>query len=72
MTGVPLPQRLQAFGRAVPEGTQLVDGIDTPEQPQQAQGAGLGMAGHADVFTDLMNFDHHMGEGAGPGFDFNF
>lgn len=72
MTGVPLPQRLQAFGRAVPEGTQLVDGIDTPEQPQQAQGAGLGMPGHADVFTDLMNFDHHMGEGAGPTYDFNF
>ncbi|KAF3003431.1 hypothetical protein E8E13_001593 [Curvularia kusanoi] len=68
ITGISLPQRLQAFGRAVPEGTQLVDGIDTPEQ---SQGAAMGMGGHADVFTDLMDFDH-IGEGTGSGYDFNF
>ena len=71
MTGVSMPQRLQAFGRAVPEGTQLVDGIDAPEQPQQAQDVNMTMGGHADVFTDLMDFDH-LGEGTGQGYDFNF
>lgn len=74
MTGISIPQRLQAFGRAVPESTQLVDGIEPPEQApqtQQPQDVNMGMGGHADVFTDLMDFDN-LGEGTGPGFDFHF
>jgi hypothetical protein len=73
MTGAAVPQRLQAFGRAIPEGTQLIDGIDPPEQPQaQTQDVNMGMGGHADVFTDLMDFDHLGDTSTGPGYDFNF
>ncbi|KAF3033324.1 hypothetical protein E8E12_003984 [Didymella heteroderae] len=72
LMGAAVPQRIQAFGRAVPDGTQLVDGIDAPEQPQaQSQDVSMGMGGHADVFTDLLDFDH-LGEGSGQGYDFNF
>lgn len=72
MMGAAVPQRIQAFGRAVPDGTQLVDGIDAPEQSQaQAQDVSMSMGGHADVFTDLMDFDH-LGEGSAQGYDFNF
>ncbi|KAJ8109991.1 hypothetical protein OPT61_g7049 [Boeremia exigua] len=71
MTGVSVAQRLQAFGRAVPEGTQLVDGVEPPEQAQQAQDVNMAMGGHADVFTDLMDFDH-LGEGSGQSYDFHF
>ncbi|KAF9694620.1 hypothetical protein EKO04_007269 [Ascochyta lentis] len=59
MSGVPQSQRLNAFGTAIPETAQLIDGIDAPEQPQAAQDVTMGMSGHgADVFTDLMDFDH--------------
>jgi hypothetical protein len=72
IVGAAVPQRVQAFGRAIPDGTQLVDGIDAPEQPQaQAQDVSMNMGGHADVFTDLMDFDH-LGEGSGQGYEFNF
>jgi hypothetical protein len=72
MMGAAVPQRIQAFGGAVPDGTQLVDGIDAPEQPQaQTQDVSMSMGGHTDVFTDLMDFDH-LGEGSGQGYDFNF
>ncbi|KAJ4983000.1 hypothetical protein SVAN01_11495 [Stagonosporopsis vannaccii] len=71
MTGVSVPQRIQAFGRAVPEGTQFVDGIEAPEQAQPAQDVNIGIGGHADVFTDLMDFDN-LGEGAGQTYDFHF
>ncbi|KAF3043081.1 hypothetical protein E8E11_004654 [Didymella keratinophila] len=72
MMGAAVPQRIQAFGGAVPDGTQLVDGIDAPEQSQsQTQDVSMNMGGHADVFTDLMDFDH-LGEGSGQGYDFNF
>ncbi|KAH6614341.1 transcription-silencing protein Clr2-domain-containing protein [Boeremia exigua] len=70
-TGVPVPQRLQAFGRALPEGTQLVDGVEPPEQSQPAQEVGIGISGHTDVFTDLMDFDH-LGEGPAQAYDFHF
>jgi hypothetical protein len=72
MMGAAVPQRIQAFGGAVPDGTQLVDGVDAPEQPQaQTQDVSMNMGGHSDVFTDLMDFDH-LGEGSGQGYDFNF
>lgn len=78
MVGVSLPQRVSAFGRAVPEGTVLVEGVDMPEQhqqaPQQQQGMNLGgLGGHADVFTDLMDFEG-LGEGGGvaQGYEFHF
>ena len=85
LTGTCVPVRVHAFGRAVPEGTQLVDGIEPPEQthPQtqaqqqaqaqtQVQDVGMGISAHADVFTDLMDFDHLGDTGAGPGYDFDF
>ena len=74
MIGMLQPQRLLAFGRAIPKTTQLIDGIEAPEQPQtQAQDVNIGMSGHgADVFTDLMDLDHIGDTGTGPGYDFNF
>lgn len=71
MTGRYVPQRIQAFGRAVPEGTLFVDGVEAPEQAQPAQDVNIAMSGHADVFTDLMDFDH-LGEAAGQAYDFHF
>lgn len=74
ITGVALPERLSAFGTAVPETTQLIDGIEPPEQPQpHAQDVTMAIGGHtADVFTDLMDFDSIGDTTTGPGYDFNF
>jgi hypothetical protein len=69
-TGVPQPQRLPAFGRAIPKNTQLIDGIEPPEQ---AQDVDMGMGGHGtDAFSEFLDIDHIGDASMGPAYDFNF
>jgi hypothetical protein len=71
VTGVPRPQRLPAFGRAISKETHLTDGIDPPEQ--QTQDVDMGISGHnPDAFSEFLDIDHIGDTGIGPGYDFNF
>lgn len=70
-TGAPRPQRLAAFGRAIPKTIHLADGVDPPEQ--QAQDVDMGLAGHgADAFSEFLDIDHIGDTSMGQGYDFHF
>ncbi|KAF1841231.1 uncharacterized protein K460DRAFT_348061 [Cucurbitaria berberidis CBS 394.84] len=81
--GAPRPNRTAAFGPSIPEGTQLIDGLDPPnqpvgeqqqqqpQQPQDMQGLDMGIGSEHATFSldDFMNVDH-LGEDAGMDFPF--
>jgi hypothetical protein len=63
--GTACADRVAAFGASIPKGTQLVDGLDPPNQPllqqqQPHEGAemGIGASGEAFSLDDFMNVDH--------------
>jgi hypothetical protein len=82
--GTPRPDRVAAFGNALPKGTQLVDGLEAPTQSvlhrgqpvptNELQGLDIGIgAGTGDAFSldDFMNVDH-LDDAGGVDFSHNF
>jgi hypothetical protein len=82
--GTSRPDRVAAFGNALPKGTQLVDGLEAPThsvlhrgQPvptSDMQGLDIGIgAGTGDAFSldDFMNVDH-LDDAGGVDFSHNF
>jgi hypothetical protein len=81
--GNPRPDRVTAFGNALPKGTQLVDGLEPPAQQvvqrsqvptSDMQSLDIGMgpgAGEAFSLDDFMNVDH-LDDGGGVDFGHNF
>jgi len=79
-TGTSRPDRVVAFGSALPKGAQLVEGLDPPAQSRGQPAPtsdmagldiGLGTSGADAAFSldDFMNVDH-LDDGAGVGVDF--
>ncbi|KAF2829501.1 hypothetical protein CC86DRAFT_368503 [Ophiobolus disseminans] len=69
-TGSPRPDRIAAFGSALPKGTQIVDGLEAPS----ATGAldiGIGTSAPEAAFSldDFMNVEH-LDDAGGVGVDF--
>lgn len=84
ITGLARPDRVVAFGDALPKGTTLVDGLEPPVATQQQrgpqaptsdmQGLDIGMGtsgGEAFSLDDFMNVEH-LDDGAGVDFGHNF
>lgn len=78
--GTPRPDRVGAFGNALPKGTQLVEGLEPPAAQRSQvptsdmQGLDIGIgagAGEAFSLDDFMNVDH-LDDGAGVDFGHNF
>jgi hypothetical protein len=82
--GTSRPDRVAAFGNALPKGTQLVDGLEAPTQSvmhrgqpvptNELQGLDIGIgAGTSDAFSldDFMNVDH-LDDAGGVDFSHNF
>ncbi|KAL5113410.1 hypothetical protein ACEQ8H_008707 [Pleosporales sp. CAS-2024a] len=79
-TGTLCPDRIGAFGSALPKGTRLVEGVDPPNAPAQGvptsdmQSLDIGMGGSsADPFSidDFMNVEH-LDDGSGVDYTHNF
>lgn len=85
-TGLLRPDRVAAFGGALPKGTQIIEGLEAPVQPiaqrdqqaptndLQALGIGVGTSGtEAFSLDDFMNVEHlEDGTGVDFGHDFRF
>ena len=83
--GAPRPDRAAAFGASIPKGTQLIHGLDPPNQPpveqpqpqpqqphdHDMQNMDIGIGADSATFSldDFMNVDH-LGEDAGMDFPF--
>ncbi|CAO2654566.1 Nn.00g112990.m01.CDS01 [Neocucurbitaria sp. VM-36] len=83
--GAPRPDRAAAFGASIPKGTQLIHGLDPPNQPpveqqqqqqqqphdHDMQNMDMGIGADSATFSldDFMNVDH-LGEDAGMDFPF--
>ncbi|KAH7061952.1 transcription-silencing protein Clr2-domain-containing protein [Paraphoma chrysanthemicola] len=81
--GLHRPDRIVAFGNALPKGTQLLDGLEPPSQSvasrahhaptSDIQGMDLGVGATTTDFSidDFMNVDH-LDDGAGVDFGHDF